>query len=271
MAKFLNCIKQTTSMGFFDRLHNAWKIFKISFEFIGRDKSLMIVPVLMLLSGILFCILAVILYPFVAIMPESYFYVSILLFVLLAQIWSTFLAAIQSWMVHEVAQGKDTTIASGFKRALHNFKDIIAFAVVFVIISILISILRKRGGRMGRFAAGWLDMLAGIVGKLVLPAMIITERNFGQAVGQLKHSVKAIPEIATFEIGIRPLTTLAIFLGVLAGLLFYVSFGLIFTIIYGITFVVAIILLTLFINNTYYTLLYLTLIEKKHVKGLHLR
>jgi hypothetical protein len=257
-------------MGFFDRLHNAWKIFKLSFEFIGRDKSLAVVPVLMLLSGILFCILAIILYPFAAIMPESYFYVSAIIFLLIAQTWSTFLGAMQSWMVHEVAQGKDTTVASGFKRALHNIKDIIAFAVVFLVVSILINALRKKG-RMGQFAAGWLDTLAGIVGKLVLPAMIVTERNFGEAVAQLKHSVKAIPEIATFEVGIRPLTTLAVFIGILAGFLFYVTFGLVFTIIYGIMFFVALILLTLFINNTYYTLLYLTLIEKKHVKGLHLR
>ncbi len=271
MAKFLKTPVRQRFMGFIDRLHNAWKIFKISFEFIGRDKSLMIVPVLMLVSGILFCVLAAILYPFAAVMPESYFYVSVLIFVLLAQIWSTFLAAMQSWMVHEVAQGKDTTVASGFKRALRNFKDIIAFAVVFVIVSILISILRKRGGKIGQFAAGWLDTLAGIVGKLILPAMIVTERNFGDAVKQLKHSVKAIPEIATFEIGIRPLTTLAVFLGILVGALFFFSFGPIFTIIYAIVFIIALVLLTLFINNTYYTLLYLTLIEKKHVKGLHLR
>jgi hypothetical protein len=225
----------------------------------------------MLLSGILFCVLAALLYPFAAVMPESYFYISALLFVLIAQTWSTFLGAMQSWMVHEVAQGKDTTVASGFKRALHNIKDVVAFAVVFLIVSILINTLRRRGGRMGEFAAGWLDTLAGIVGKLVLPAMIVTERNFGEAVAQLKHSVKAIPEIATFEIGIRPLTTLLVLLGALLGFVFYITFGLVFTVIYFVAFIIALVLLTLFINNTYYTLLYLTLIEKKHVKGLHLR
>ena len=257
-------------MGFFDRLHNAWKIFRLSFEFIGRDKSLMIVPVLMLLSGILFCIIAVILFPITSLMPESYFYASVIIFLLIAQTWSTFLGAMQSWMVHEVAQGKDTTVASGFKRALHNIKDVIAYAVVFLVVSILISAIRRKG-RMGAFAAGWLETFAGIIGKLILPAMIVTERSFGDAVAQLKHSVKAIPEIATFEIGIRPLTTLAVFLGILVGALFFFSFGPIFTIIYGIIFIIALALLTLFINNTYYTLLYLTLIEKKHVKGLHLR
>jgi hypothetical protein len=257
-------------MGFFDRLANAWKIFKLSFEFIGRDKSLTIVPILMLLSGVLFCILAVILFPIASLMPESYFYISAILFVLIAQTWSTFLGAMQSWMVHEVAQGKNTTVASGFKRALHNIKDVIAYAVVFLIVSILISAVRRRG-RLGEFAAGWLETFAGIIGKLVLPAMIVTERNFGEAVKQLKHSVHAIPEIATFEIGIRPLTTLTVFLGILLGLVFFVTFGPIFTIIYGIVFIISLILLTLFINNTYYTLLYLSLIEKKHVKGLHLR
>ncbi len=261
-------------MGFFDRLHNAWKIFKLSFEFIGRDKSLMIVPVLMLLSGILLCAIGIVLFvisaPAFAILPRSYFYISCILFLLVAQTWSTFLGAMQSWMVHEVAQGKDTTVASGFKRALHNIKDVLAYAFVFLVVSILISAIRRRG-RIGQFAAGWLSTFAGVIGKLILPAMIVTERSFGEAVAQLKHSTRAIPEIATFEIGIRPLTTLAVFLGILVGALFFFSFGLMFTIIYAIIFIIALILLTLFINNTYYTLLYLTLIEKKHVKGLHLR
>lgn len=254
----------------FNRLANAWKIFTLSFSFIGRDKSLMIVPVLMLISGIFFCILAAILYPIASAMPETYFYISAILFLLAAQIWSTFLAAMQSWMVHEVAQEKDTTLASGFKRAMHNIGDIVAYSITFLVISILSRALRKKG-RAGEFAAGFIDLIAGIVGKLVLPAMIITDRNFTESVKQLKDSLHAIPEIATYEIGIRPLTTLAVFFGVLITIAFAVSLGITAAIIFALSFVILLILLTLFINNTYYTLLYLTLIEKKHVKGLHLK
>lgn len=254
----------------FQRLANAWKIFTFSLSFIGRDKSLMIVPILMLLSGIFFCIMAAILFPLASVMPDTYFYISVLFFVLIAQTWSTFLAAMQSWMVHEVAQQKDTTLASGFKRATHNIGDIIAYAVTFLIISILSSALRRKG-RAGAFAAGFIDTIAGIVGKLVLPAMIVTERSFADSIRQLKDSTHAIPEIATYEIGIRPLTVLAVFLGALITLAIAVSIGAITAIIFAVAFIILLVLLTLFINNTYYTLLYLTLIEKKHVKGLHLK
>jgi len=37
-------------MGFFDRLKNVWKIFKLSFVLLKKDKSLIFIPAIMLLS-----------------------------------------------------------------------------------------------------------------------------------------------------------------------------------------------------------------------------
>jgi len=257
-------------MGFIDRLSNAWEIFKTSFEFIGRDKSLLIMPIVMFFGGIVYCASILLLFPLQNIINEKYWIAILFAVILVAEIVGVFLASIHSWMVHEVAQGKDATVFSGFKRAMHNFLDILAYAIVFLIISIFLGALRRRGP-VGAIAAGFFGLMAGIVGKLVLPAMIVTERNFGEAIKQLKHSTKAIPEIAAFEVGIRPLAGLVSVLSFLIALFLGSAINIFVGVGFFFVCIILIILVTLFINNTYYTLLYLSLIEKKHIKGLKLR
>ena len=100
--------------------------------------------------------------------------------------------------------------------------------------------------------------------------MIVTERTFGQAVKQLKDGVKTVPEIATYEIGIRPLTTLAWIFGIFMSIIVFFSLGIITGIIFTVVWVVCLILLGVYVDMTYYTLLYLTLIEKKKIPGLRL-
>jgi len=256
-------------MAIFDRLSNAWNIFTTSFAFIGRDKSLVIVPVLMLLSGIFFGVLGIILLSLLSSLDELFRWGIGILYLLFVHVWMTFLGAMQSWMVHEVAQYKDATIASGFKRAAENLLDIASYAVVFLAISLVASALRKRG-RIGEIGAGFIDLFAGIIGKLALPAMIITERTFVEALSQLKESIHALPEIAAYEVGIRPITFVAIILGI-GATIGLAQLSLMGAIIFTIIYVILLTLLTNFINNTYYTLLYLSLIEKKPVPGLSLR
>ena len=100
--------------------------------------------------------------------------------------------------------------------------------------------------------------------------MIITERHFGQAIIQLKDSYKAIPEIATFEIGIRPLISLTTIIGLFLDFVMFLSFGIFVGIIFFALWLIVMMLFSVYINTTYYTLVYLTLIEKKKIKGLKL-
>lgn len=259
-------------MGFIDRLKNSWNTFKFSFGLIKKDRSLIAIPVLMFASVIVLCIIfaAFFLADFISaagVVSDARVYLWMIIFLFIVYFTTTFYASAQSWMVHEVIQGKDTTVGSGFKRAFHNFFDILAFAFVSLIIMLLASRLRK-GGIAGRMGAGFIETISGIVGKLVIPSMIITERHFGQAVMQLKESYKAIPEIATFEIGIRPLTSLATIIGVFLAFIMFLSFGIITGLIFLIIWIITIMLLSTYVNTTYYTLVYLTLIEKKKIKGL---
>ena len=260
--------KITFKMAFFNKLANAWYIFATSLSFIGRDKSLLAVPILLIFSTLAFCLLF-----FLALFaPKSLsiaFYANLIIFVFAMYLWSTFLGAAQSWMVHEVAQGKDAKLLSGLKRAMKNILDIFAFAFIMLLINILLGSLRKRG-TLGEMAAGFMSLITGIAGKLVLPAMIVTERNFLQSVKQLGESIRTIPEIATFEVGIRPLTSLAVFVSIGISILFGLGLGLLTGIILFVILLLAIIVFSILINQIYYTLLYLALIENKKVPGLKL-
>ncbi len=259
-------------MSFWYRLKNAWNIFKLSFSLLKKDKSLIAIPVLMLLSLII--LMGIFWYlNYVQILYRNY--ITYLIFLFVMYFILTFLAAAQSWMVYEVLRGKDTTVKSGFKRAIQNFGDILTFVFTVILIRIFSSWLRKKG-MIGQAAGSFIDYVTGIAGKLVLPAMIITERNFKDSVIQLKDSLKAIPEIAIYEIGIRPLTALFFFIGVFITILLSFSsfifpiFGFLAGIIFLLIWLLIMMLLSVYVNNTYYTILYLTLIEKKKIPGLKL-
>ena len=170
-------------------------------------------------------------------------------------------------MVHEVASGKNTTVGFGFKRALHNLPDIAGFAAASAGL-MLLSMFFRRKGRLGKLGAGILDTFSGIIGRLVLPAMIVTERSFGQAVVQLKDSIRALPEIVTYEIGIRPLKAAAFFFSIIVSVFAIFIFNVFFGVILFMLFFVGIALLSIYVNITYYTLLYISLIERRKVAEL---
>lgn len=263
---------------FVHKLGNAWEIFKTSLSFIRRDKSLLAVPILLVFTSLIFCVLFFFVLSIGDPTMALAFYANIIIFLFFMHLWTTFLGAAQAWMVHEVAQGKDTTLFSGLKRALKNLGDILLFAFVMLLISLLVAMLRGKrremGAGLGYAASGlaWLiETVTGIAGKLVLPAMIVTERNFTQSVKQLQEAIKRIPEIATFEVGIRPLTSLVSFLSLGISVLFGMAFGLFTGIILFVLLAITLHIFSTLINQIYYTLLYLTLIEGKKIPGLKLK
>lgn len=255
-------------MGLGDKLANAWYIFTTSLSFIGRDKSLLIVPILMILSAV--GIFAAFLLAFLMQEPARMtLFAIIVLFFIGMQFWMTFLSSAQAWMVYEVAQGRDTTLWSGLKRAFVNILDIVLFSIVVMLIKVLTGKLRQKGGA-GRLAGGFLDMITGIAGKLVLPAMIVTDRSFFAAIKQLKDALPLIPEIAAFEIGIQPITGLVTFIGIIFSVLLGLAFGVLTGVAFLFLIILVVIIFSTLINQIYYTLLYLTLIEGKKVPGLKL-
>jgi hypothetical protein len=272
-------------MGIFDRLRNSWILFKTSLAFLKRDKSLLAVPLLLPVVNIvalgIAAVIGVLMWASVGFRQGIAQFIFIVVFLLVMTFVNTFMAATQSWMVFEVAKGKDTALASGLKRAWHNLGDVILFTLTMVGIKLLAAALRgrRRNGfdvtsMIRGVLANTLETLTSIIGKLVLPAMIVTEKTFGEAVKDLQNSAKTWPEVLAFEFGIGPLTSLVFFasLIVLAGIAFvlYPVLGigaLIFTAILLLLVILTLSILGSFVNSTYYTLLYIALVEKKHIKG----
>lgn len=253
-------------MSFLNRLKNAWSVFKLSIVFLGKDKSLLAIPLLLLTTTVLFSLLFFFIF-FVTI-PQL-FYIAGTLFLFFIYFWATFFSAAQSWMVHEVAQGKNTTVTSGLSRAAKNIPDILAFAALSLVISIIRSWLRERGN-LGKIAESFIGTITGIAGKLVLPAMIITNRTFGEALKQLKESIPALPEIAAYEIGSRPISILITVICIIISVSVSLTLGPVIGFYYTVIWVIGVILFSLYIDTTYYTLVYLSLIEKKKIAGLKL-
>jgi hypothetical protein len=256
-------------MDFTERLANAWRLFTTSLSFIHRDKSLLIVPAILVASAIAFSVGFVLLLLARQALSPAWLVANLLIFLFVMYVWVTFFSSAQSWMVREVAEGKNTTFASGLKRALKNIPDIVAYAFVMLTVKVVSAMLRRKGA-VGRAAGGVLAVLAGVAGKLVLPAMIVTERTFLQSIEQLSHTTKVIPEIAAFEIGIRPLTWLSIFVSLAISAAFAASFGFLAGLIIAVFLLLTVTTLVVLVDQIFYTLLYLALVEKKHVQGLRL-
>ena len=256
-------------MGFFDRISNSWNIFKISFDFLKRDKSLMIVPVI----GALVIIAVLILFFFFALPFVQYGggWLFVILFLLIVNIIAVFFAAIQSWMVYEVAVGKDATLSSGAKRAFNNLFDIVLFVIASLVVGSVLRAVREKGGVFGEIASGVVGVFVGIAQKLIVPAMIIGERNFWESVKYLGKAVKALPEIAVYEIGMGPLFFAAFLLNIAIAFLVAMIFGFLTGVIMFVVILVLMIYLYSLIDQIYYTLLYIAVLEKKKVKGLKLR
>lgn len=268
-------------MALLDRLKNSWVAFKTSVAFLGRDKSLWAIP---FLSGLVFLVFICLFGLLIlgggfagASSLRIYGLMAVLLFVML--FISAFFNAAFCWMVHEVALGKDTTVGSGMKRAKDNLKDILLFSLAMLAIKLITGALRGKrnpGFDLTSVARGWLasaiEVATGIAAKLVVPAMIITDRSFLDSVKQLRQSIKALPEIGVYEIGIKPLMGLLMGIVLLVTVLavFAVPGVLPFFIIIDVLLLVALGIFISLLDKVYYTLVYLTLIEGKKIPGLHL-
>ena len=266
-------------MGFLERLGNAWKIFVLSFQLLGKDKSLAIIPLFMLLSTYIVLILFSIIFGFplytgffssyfarAGVFGQSYGIVFVLLFLFLQYFWIYFLAAAQCWMVYEALYGKDTTVISGIKRAFRNLGDILIFSLVMMLLTGTGSGRNKNA--FARLFGPVISYFATLAGRLVLPGMIVTEKSFLESVKELKNAPRAWVEIAVYEIGTGPLWM--IFFIILLVMTMWIGslFG---GSAYGLTLIAGLMILisvATYVNTTYYTLLYLALIERKQVPGL---
>lgn len=273
------------TMAFGDNLRQAWQLTKDSFALIGRDKSLLLPPILMLITNI--ALTVILIYAFVSAFftgaPNPfgfiYFWALLILFAILTAFLNAFWSAALAWMVSQVARGEDATLFSGIWRALKNIFDVILYAIVsFLIAGAANSLRQQRRNIFSTFIAGMFAEIVkeawDIAGHLTLPAMIVKDQNFFSALKEVKNVVKHLPEALVggfaFDFIAKGLGAFVFFIGAVVGILSFPLIGL-WAIAVGMLVWFGLGALISIARNltkvTYFTLLYLWMTDTKFKKG----
>jgi hypothetical protein len=183
------------------------KIIKDTFAMAKKDKSLYIPPILNLVVSILFVVAAIVVLVRgsdvggEAGIPGSYIGIAILL-IFFAYLASAFLAAALSWMVLETVQGKKASFGRGLGRAFKKTGSLAIYAGISLIVMLIASQLRKRDDEQGivmaivkAIFADMIEKAWDIASHLLLPAIVLTNNNFGGAVKEMPSMLKHLPQV----------------------------------------------------------------------------
>jgi hypothetical protein len=181
------------------------------------------------------------------------------------------LDAALSWMVLEVVQGKDTSLASGLKRALGKTGSLVIYTVLSVIVMLLAGKIREGDGGFALrlikgFFAGLLEEAWDIASHLLLPAMMLKNHDFGSAIKELPGMVKHLPQVLVggfaFDIVVRWLYLIEFVISLMF-LLIFVGLWPLFAIIFSFSLFLFLVASTYivysFAKSVYFTLLYIDL------------
>jgi hypothetical protein len=130
-------------------------------------------------------------------------------------------------MVDVHLKGGTPKVADGVKDAGKNFVAIMFLAIVSTIINAITSAIRDEKSIIGSIVAGIIDSIWATLSFLLLPAIIIEDAGFGQAMKRVRELHKGnMLLIGIGEIGVRGLTSLIGFLWMLLGFgALYVGFA----------------------------------------------
>jgi len=264
-------------MSIFEKLKESIDFTKESIELAKKDKSLLVTPIASLITVPLVAVVFFLIFFFVFeydFFSHIYLFLFFILLFFTLSFISTFLGAAHSWMTYEVYSKGETTFLRGIKKAFKEIVDVLLFSFASFFIYSFGSFLSRRKGYGGRFVgsvaadvveAGW-----EVVGKFIIPAMIVKEQTFFQALRDVKLLVKNMPQSLVGAFAFDYIANiLEYFVVVLSFTIGFFAFSIsknIFSsaIIGGTLFVlfsILIIIFKIFIKNTYFTVMYLKIKE----------
>jgi len=263
-------------MSIVDNFKNAWKITKDAFGLLGKDKDLLTPLVVALIINLALFVLALLF--FFITLPNAgvAFYVIGLIFLLLTTFVTTFFGAALTWMIYEVYNKKDTHLGRGMKIAFKNFLDIIWYTIVTFLISLLVGMLRSKDNNQNFIAVILKNVFAGIIEKawdilrhFILPSMILSSNNFGQAFKEIPKLKNHLPETLVggfaFDLVLGPihfieflvclaigflLSLISVFAGLVVGIGLFVLLLILTNLVYQ------------YVKVSYFTLMYIDLKKK---------
>lgn len=191
-------------MGFEQTLKNSWKLVKGSLKLIWENPTLLIFPLLSILSFVIFFgIILYINFGSLVLATENvagmFLLAGIFLLIFAAPFFGTFFAVALSYETGEVLKGRKPSVRRGIQHAIKNLKEIVLWAFTLFLIQIIAGILRSQArkyGSAGRvmgntvidiLLAGW-----GFATAFVIPIMAFEDTNpfdsIKKSVTLLKHT-----------------------------------------------------------------------------------
>ncbi|MCU0799746.1 MAG: DUF6159 family protein [Candidatus Thermoplasmatota archaeon] len=174
-------------MMFLQRLSNSWDIFKTCFKVLGKEKMLVIYPLVsMLAMGVVLMIFfGLFIFAFLAQALSESMSLPVLILTM-ALIWAMYVAMYFVAIFSNVAivgcarmrlDGKDPIFSDGFKIAFSRIGPILGWALLAATIGLILQFIRERMGQVGRIIAGLLGMAWNILTYFVVP--VIAAENVG--------------------------------------------------------------------------------------------
>jgi hypothetical protein len=254
-------------MGFFDSLKKGWSFMKAAFAMAGQNRKLLAPSVYMVLITILYFVGWVV--ALVAMDPEwsdgtwaavsaIATFGSFLIFY--------FFCGMTVNMIDVHLKGGTPSLKDGAKDAGKNFIAILFLALISTIIEMFARAARNNDSAIGKIIAGIIEAIWTVMAFLLLPAIIIEDASFGQAMKRVRQLHKGnLLLIGIGEVGVRLVTNLIAFVWYLliVGLVYFfftsfsVNTALILTFLVGGTMFALFAAFNIYLRMAYYTCLYL--------------
>ncbi len=164
-------------LGFFERLRIGWQLTKVSLSILRREKGLILLPFLSLLTtGVAWILFFLGIFFFVP-NPTNpfgsvFFYAGLAVVYFITFFVSIYFNAAVMGAAMIRLNGGDPTISDGLKVANENLRRIAGWALLSATVGLILRAIADRAGIIGRIIAGFAGAAWGVITYLVVPVLI---------------------------------------------------------------------------------------------------
>jgi len=164
-------------LGFFERLRIGWQLTKVSLSILRREKGLILLPFLSLLTtGVAWILFFLGIFFFVP-NPTNpfgsvFFYAGLAVVYFITFFVSIYFNAAVMGAAMIRLNGGDPTISDGLKVASENLRRIAGWALLSATVGLILRAIADRAGIIGRIIAGFAGAAWGVITYLVVPVLI---------------------------------------------------------------------------------------------------
>jgi hypothetical protein len=264
------------SMGFFSSVKKGWSFMKAAFRMAGENKKLLSPALYMIVISIFYWVgwLAAL----IAIDPTEWTNGQWAMVGSIATLGSFlifyFFCGVMVNMIDVHIKGGQPSLKEGCKDAGKNFLAIFVLAVISTIIEMFAKAARSNDSLPAKIIMGIIEAIWTMVAFLLLPAIIIEDAGFFQAMRRVRDLHKGnLLLIGIGEVGVRLVTGLIGFLVFLAifGVIYVAATvmsgipALVFALLVGGTLFALYAAFSIYLRMAYYTCLYLWAVEVEKV------